>query len=157
MNDYLEIEVELLILKYGYAKVLSAIASRDNITLEVLEKKISDLKNKKSQKPRRKEVSVEEIVAKIISENPHIKDEIQLLLARFVNKTFLPELKDVRRFIEKQSNRKVNIKSRDSGAKHVFDIIKSMPKNEIMQVIDLNPIGESDYSLLSEQIIRSRK
>lgn len=156
-DKILEIEIQLLLIKYGFTKVMKAIANNQNQSIEHIEQLIVDLKTKKTPKRKLQQLSAEEIVKKNWPELSAIDSELNRLAIMFDNKTFLPQLKDVRRFIERQQNKSINLKTRISGVKRVFEILKQMTQSELHELIHGNDPTQSDFSLLSDQIIQQRK
>lgn len=153
-DKILELEIQLLLKKYGYSKVVKALGLSQERTIEDIEQEISKVQdNKVKGKPARKKSSVLEIALKVATQAPHISQQLQLLAVKFEETTFLPLLKDVRRFLEKQSNKPVTLKNRLAGASQVFSVLKNMTAHELDELLEATNNTESDFSLLSEQII----
>ncbi len=155
----LGIEVRLLIVKYGYARVIETLAAVRGVPeeeiLELIEK-VELGKKEKAKKRKETETNVEEIVEKVALEHPEKSSQIKELAVQFNNKRFLPELKDVRRFLDKQSVKPVNIKSRVVAAKQIFRILGTLSSQELSELIKMDRT-ESDFSILSDQIIGKSK
>jgi hypothetical protein len=98
-DDLLKLEVRLLLLQHGRKKVVQTLAALGEQTLEQLE---NDLRAAEERKPtkKRKVFSVSEAVANAARERPDAAELLQLLVTRYENRTFLPQLKDVQRFLD---------------------------------------------------------
>lgn len=152
-QNILELEVRLLILKYGYKRVIEALARVRNENPEKIEELINEIEQKKLKKTKPNKISVEEISYKVASEHPDKAPQIQQLAIKFDNKIFLPQLKDVRRFLEKQGTLPKPIKTRQAGAKQVFDVLGRLSVNELDELIGSATNDQSDFSILADQII----
>ena len=149
----LDIEIQLLIIKYGYNKVYEALTAKRDISINSIEQQLNQLEKPSQKKSKSKPLTVEKITAKFITESPHISTQLHELSLRFQNKTFLPQLKDVRRFIEKKLNKPVVLKDRITSTKQLFELLREMPKHELEELLESTNTDQTDFALLSSQII----
>lgn len=155
-DNILELEISLLLIKYEYKQVIKVLASLQNVKEEDLKQLIQETKEKKATKaakPKRSQINFGEIIFQITEQYPAKKFRIDQLAVRFENKIFLPELKDVRRFLERKSSKSIFLKSRLGGAKRVFDELGKLTLKELDELIDSDNGKKSDLSILSDQII----
>ena len=152
--DLLHIEIELLLLKYGEAPVVKAIALSLNATEEDIRKKIEALKDKKDKSSKTVRVKKAPIdVAKNIIEGAANEDLLTDLANLYQNKQFLTELKDVKRFLGRFNISK-EVKSRNEGTRLVFEALCRTTREELNDFIsDSNSGGQSSFSKLADHII----
>lgn len=155
MNDQnlIDIEVRLLILKYGLNRIIQALAHVKNLEPEKIEQLIQELEQRKAQKARLKKITFEEIALRIATTNPEIGPQIIQLSKKYENKVFLPQMNDVRSFLNKNGIEPKSMKSRPEAAKIVFNALSRMPVEELNKLIELSAEGQSDLSIIADQII----
>lgn len=155
--DLLQIEVELLLLKYGEASAVKAIALSLNSSEEDILKKIEALRAKKDKTPktaRPKKAPLD--VAKEIVAGDTNEDLLTNLAILYQNKQFLAELKDVKRFLGRFNISK-EVKSRNEGTRLVFEALCRTTREELSDFIsDSNSGGESSFAKLADHIIGGR-
>ena len=72
----------------------------------------------------------------------------------FENRSFLPNLRDVQRFLSRAGTSPQNFKSRATAGPVVIRALSKLPKDELTSLASRDALGgESDYSLLSRAII----
>ncbi|GEM_PF-2750341 len=152
--NIIELEVRLLLLKYGLKRVLQTLASIRNFEPVNIEQLINEASYQKSQKSRIKHTTIEEILKTIDFPNSEVKPLVYKLGNKFENKIFLPQLKDVRMFLEKNSVAPKSIKSRISAAKKVFELLSMMSVTQLNELLESSVVGQSDLSVISDQIVR---
>ena len=153
-KNILNIEIRLLIEKYGYKTVLSSLSEIKNTSLEEIESLMVSLESKKTsgRKQARKKTELE-LAEKTISGSENSELLIELG-KRFQNKTFLPQLKDVKRMFERSRIDSSNIKSRHSSTVKLFELLKRMSKHELEALLsEVQDNSESAFSALSKEII----
>ncbi len=152
--DFLTIEVELLLLKYGDAAIIKALAEAQGITADQVLQRLDAARTQKRQsgakaKPRKAAI---EIVKEVIlgAENER---ELMDLAIRFQNKRFLPELKDVKRFSERNGIPS-NFSSRDAAAKPIFEKLRLLGRERLDDLLGSSESNdESQFARLSRQLI----
>jgi len=157
-SELLQIEVELILLKYGEAAVLKALSTATGATEEQIKEKIKAIQekmSKPSKAPRSKKQPVDvarEIVADSANENDLLK-----LAALYQGKQFLPQLKDVKRFLGRFDITK-DVKSRNDATKLVFESLKECSKLELKEFVsDIDSGGESSFAKLADHIMGNRE
>lgn len=155
-NDLLEIEINLLLLKYSKQAIIKALAKGLDTHEEILN---LDIKNqleklKLTQPARPKKVKTFEI-EEIIKDHPEKKELLLKLNNRYENKTFLPELRDIKRFFDKHHRSTSTIKSRASAQAATFRMLAALDKAELKRLLDAPSISQSDSALglISDQIL----
>lgn len=144
----------MLLAKYGVNRVLESIAKRRDMSVEEIERELRRLEEtrKKSRTSHRK--TAKEIVDKAKVENPEKRQILVSLASRFDNKTFLPELRDARRLLERFNSNQKSLKSRADAAPLVFRLLARLPIADIREIAsDFDSSGESTYSKLAAAIM----
>jgi len=152
--DLLQVEVELLILKYGEASIVKAIAlslnsSEDDILKKIKELRVKRDKTPKATKPKKSPLDV----AKEVITGGKNEDLLTDLAVLYQNKQFLVELKDVKRFLGR-FNISREVKSRNEGTRLVFEALCRNTREELSEFIsDSNSAGKSSFAKLADHII----
>ena len=157
-TELIQIEVEILLLKYGEDSVLKALSAAIVSTEEELRKKIDALKEKKAKttKGRRTKKQPLDIAEEVIARSPN-KDQLMNLAISYQNRQFLPQLRDVRRFLGRFGIRK-NVKSRNDATRVVFECLNRYSQEELESLAsDSNAEGQSSFSKLAGHIMGDRE
>jgi hypothetical protein len=155
-SRFLEHEVALLLAKYGTAAVLDALARKLQLSLEQLQAMLQDALNHHGPTTRSKgRRSSVDLVAKLAQAHPDKAEFLRDLHVHFGNRTFLPELRDVRRFLEGHDVSIAAMKSRVDALPRVLRLLADL---EIVELQELcNPAQEAAYSslgVISDEILR---
>lgn len=154
-EQFLEYEVALLLAKYGERRVASALAAKLRLSPDQLERKLSELAHVKPKTSNRKPLDAMPFIESLAAQAPEKAANLRLLFTRFQNKTFLPELKDVRRFLERHSSEVGTVKSRVEMAPRLFKLLSTVDVSELTDLCEGN--AEKEYSslgIISDQIMR---
>jgi hypothetical protein len=151
MNDLLTVDVRLLVLRYGRAKVLQVLARLGDQTLEDLERQLNGIAQR--IKPKRDPVSVMDLVAVQAQAHPDIAEHIRTLAIAFENRTFLPQLRDVQRFLDRIGATHGRLKSRAAAAPAVIRALAKLSPTDLAVLVADKPSGDSDFSLLARAIM----
>lgn len=156
MKDHLlDIDVRLLVLRHGRQKVLSALARLVEQTPEQLDQQLLALEHKP---PARRgggpKLSLVEVAALECRERAEIKEPLRALAVAFENRLFLPNLRDVQRFLDRVGASPQKFKSRTIAGPALIRALSKLPKDELLGLSaqDTSP-HESDYALLSRAIM----
>lgn len=152
----LELEIKILIAKYGEKAVYAEInKSLSHIQSE--NKSTSPIPPRASTSTTTKKINQEKYIKTIIQNNPHIAPEIEYLHKQFIDGLFLPQTKDARIFVEKRTGAPTNLRSRDDSIKKIFDILSTLPKDELNQLISKSNEKEisSSLGIISDEIMNS--
>lgn len=153
-TDIVQIEVDLLLLKYGEKTVIKALSVATSTTEDELNKKIRELKEKKikaSKKPRQQRQPLD-IAKEVIagSSNESLLTDLAIL---YQNKQFLPQLKDVKRFLGRFNITKTT-KTRNEATRLVFESLSQCTADELINLSkDLNTNNQSSFAKLAEHIM----
>src|SRR5579862_6842789 len=93
----------MLVLQYGRHKVAHALARAANSTIEDVDRQLTALAEARETRARgkkRETLSITELAEVTCHEYPAIADPLRRLALGFHNRTFLPNLRDVQRFLD---------------------------------------------------------
>jgi hypothetical protein len=152
VNDLLDIDVRLLLVRYGRNKVLQAFARLGEQTVEDLERQLQSIQQK-STKPKRVPPSVKELAEAAAQEHPEIAEPLRALAVKFENRTFLPQLRDVQRFLDRTGVSHGKLKSRAAAAPTVIRTLAKLPPDSFAQLLVDKTSADSDYALLARAIM----
>jgi len=157
-STYLEYEVAVLLAQYGKNAVLNALATKMQLSQEELELFLKEIPSKKVSARSRKTSATIDSIDEIIQEHPAKTEQLRKLHGRFQNRTFLPELRDVRRFFERHSRDLGATKSRTESFPRLFKLLAELDLPELDGLCQAEP--QSAYSslgLISDEILREHK
>lgn len=155
-HEHLDIELRLLILKYGRQHILESLARLGQQTLEEVSRDIvaaEGMQRTRRAKAKRTETPIMELVARESDTRPEIAESLRTLAARFQNRTFLPNLRDVRRFLDRLGTRHGTLKSRRIAGSALVRTLATMPKEDLARLALEAESSQSDYSLLAQAIM----
>jgi hypothetical protein len=157
-KEILEFEVALLLLKYGRKSILQALAGREQISEVEIQSELQALtlaqrnsKAKKKSSPKPFDINS---IVRTEDEKGRLLRELN---AKFENRTFLPELKDVKRFFDRHGKENKNIKSRAASHGALFRYISTFDVTELKKII-ATPAAKSEFSslgLISDEILKN--
>jgi hypothetical protein len=154
-EELLDIDVRLLVLRYGRQKVLAALSRLVEQTPTELEQQLQTLGYKTSaDRKKAPNPSLVEVAASECREDSEIMEPLRILALAFENRSFLPNLRDVQRFLDRAGASPKKFKSRAIAGPVVIRALSKLPKDELTGLASRDASGgESDYSLLSRAIM----
>ncbi len=154
---FLEYEVALLLAKYGKSALLKALAQKVNLTPEQLEAILQNPPTQSRTHPRKKQ-SASELVDALAREHPEKAESLRVLQARFENRSFLPELRDVKRFFDQRHRTLGSAKSRVETFPKVAKLLAELDAAELSALCQSQPqSGYSSLGIISDEILRREK
>lgn len=155
-RELLDIEVSLLLLRHGKEALLSSIARRIQLSDEALRQEFDALlRIKITPPPQKKYVPKRFVLDSLLKGREDKARYLHQLCARFENRTFLPELKDVKRFLDKHGQSTSNAKSRILAQASLFRVLADLEVSELMKLSAEPPVGSqaSSLGLISDEIL----
>lgn len=151
-DELLQLELRFLICRHGKQRILAVLARLGDQTVDELEGQIRELEGKKKVKAPRPS-----IIDRAISEgkqHPELAESLRALAVRFQNRTFLPNLRDVQRFLDQTGLSKEKLKSREAAVPLLMRALTNLTPDGLQQLLAQSTVrGESDYSLLARAIM----
>lgn len=154
-KEMLSYDVALLLLRYGPSPVVGELAQQLGMSEERLLvdlDRMRDLPRKGSATKRR---ATGFSVEKFVSEHPEMAEMLITLDARYENRTFLPELRDVKRFLDKHGHTLRTVKSRQVAKRRVFEVLVGLEPRRVVDLAKEQFSGaDSSLGMISDQILR---
>ena len=133
-SKFLDYEVALLLAKYGKTALLQSLAKKLQLTPDQLEVILQTPLNDKSASRSAKGLSTVNFIEQLAQEYPNKAQLLRTLQGRMENRTFLPELRDVKRFFE-QHNRPLG--SSKSRAETLPKVLRLLAELDVAELEDL--------------------
>jgi hypothetical protein len=152
-DKLLEIDVRLLVLRYGRQRILKVMARLGEQTPEELERQLRTVEQRSEPgRTRNQKQSLGDVVAFECRERPELAEPLRAIAVNFENRTFL--LRDVHRFLDRIGESPGTLKSRAAAGPALIRALSKMKQEELARLVarDGSP-RESDYSLLSRAIM----
>ena len=91
--------------------------------------------------------------------SPARKQRLSKLHDLFQQRAFLPELKDVRRFLERHVDEPPMPRSRERGRKIVFELLATISEDRFNRIYDealMRAGGKGDLAIVADAILKRR-
>lgn len=154
VNQFLKYEVSLLLAKYGRTGVLNALAEKLNCSETELEELLAEINKHKTAPHVSRTASTSEQLDEVIAKHPEKATQLRTLNTRFQNRTFLPELRDVRRFFEQHSQSHGYLKSRPASFSRLFGLLAGLDSAELDALCKIEPDERSSLGMIADEILR---
>jgi hypothetical protein len=152
---YLEYEVALLLAKYGKSAVLNVLAAKLNLSKEELEAGLENLRHGKRSSSRRRRRTDEDELGAMVRRYPEKAAQLRTLAERFRSRTFLPGLRDVKRFFERHARIVNGSRSRAQAFGPLIQLLGELDSDELEALCRSEPPeAYSALGLITDQILR---
>jgi hypothetical protein len=159
-SKFLDIEVSLLLSKYGKQAVVSAMARKLDLTPAEIDALLANVERlpepRNFSRPDRADT-----IRSLIEAYPEKSEELRTLQEAFMNRAFLPELRDVRRFFEQHSGNLGHPKSRAESLLKVMRLLAEIDKEELVALVAVSQArpskGYSSLGIIAEEILRGNR
>jgi hypothetical protein len=153
-DEIIELEICLLLIKYGERKVINSLAKVVDLDIKDIETKLQRIQ-RPIKKPVKKNAKLRlQFIDKIIDQYPERANLLKILYSRFQNKTFLPELRDIKRLLDRYSLESRGVKSRNAAAPKVFNLLATLDETELMELSQQQERGGySSLGIISDEIL----
>lgn len=155
-KEFLSLHLSLLLAQHGESSLLEALSPLLGSEPADLYARLTDVhkvghaRTKKRTGASKGATSIESLLA----EHPDKADVLRKIQARFVARTYLPELKDVRRFLDRHGQPSTSLKKRDEGFARVARQLVHLSPDELQSVLNEQaPSGYSSLGVISDQIL----
>jgi len=154
-SELAQIEVELALLRYGESTVIKALSAATGSSEDELLNKIKTLREKKIRIPKTPQETKQPIdIAQEVIKGSANEDKLLKLASFYQNRQFLPQLRDVRRFLGRFSIDRYP-KSRTDATKLVFECLNKCSDKELNDLImDMDTGGQSSFATLANHIMK---
>lgn len=158
-KDALQYHLALLLETHGEKSVISALSHLLKLDENGLRNLMADVEYKPKARMRKqqlgrvnekKNASLEAMLASY----PEKTLSIKALKERFDNKTFLRELKDVKRFLDRHGKSVAAVKSRVNAFGAVADVLVHLSVDDLDSLLEMSNDNEySSLGIISDQIL----
>lgn len=155
-REFLELEVSLILLKYGKEALLKTLARRMQLSDEALRLELEKLALRAEYPSASKKKAIRPFsLDSVLIGREEKAGPLRQLCARFENRTFLPELKDVKRFFDRHGMPAPIWKSRSLAQASLFRFLADLDVTELYKLLDEGPAGAeaSSLGLISDEIL----
>ncbi len=159
-REILDLEVSLLLLKHGRHALLQAIARRMQLSDDALKLELERLLRLEFSTVSRKKGPPKPFVLDTVLVGHGEKAEyLRQLHTRFENRTFLAELKDVRRLFDRHRRVIPRWKSRTNAEASVFRFLANLDVAELKKILADVSAGPdvSSLGIISDEILGRNK
>jgi hypothetical protein len=157
-SKFLDYEVALLLAKYGKNALLAALAQKLKLTADELEEMLQASLHEKPSSAPRKKPSNAELIEQIAQEYPSKAQYLRALHARFENRSFLRELRDVKRFFEEHEHPVGGWKSRAESLPKLLRLLAELDNAELEAICQSQPDGTySALGVIADEILRRNR
>jgi hypothetical protein len=139
-DEILELELSLLLINYGERKVLRSLAKVNGLNDNELETKLKRIHQLEKKPASRKSKDPSKAVDEIISRQ---------------SRSFLPEMRDIKRLFHRHSLEPKNLKSRSTSASKVFQLLASLDEKELEEFTqEQDKTNYSSLGIISDEIMK---
>lgn len=154
-DEILELELSLLLINYGERKVLKSLAKVNGLNNNELETKLKRIHQLEKKPLSRKAKDPTKAIEEIINQHPQKSKMLKLLYARFQSRSFLPELRDVKRLLNRHFPDSKVLKSRNSSAPKVFTLLATLDEKELEELTqEQDKTNYSSLGIISDEIMK---
>ena len=97
-----------------------------------------------------------DLVGAAPQEHPEIAEPLRALAVAFENRTFLPQLRDVHRFLDRIGVWHGELKSRAAATRIVIRTLAKLPPSHLAQLLLDKTSTDIDYALLASTIMGTK-
>lgn len=157
--EILDLEVCLLLLKHGKHSLLRVIARRLNLSEQELSLELERLRRADLSLARKKSSGGPFMLDSLLTGREEKADALRQLNSRFENRTFLPELKDVKRFFDRHGKQPISWKSRTMAQRALFRFLADLPESDLRRLLAEPPASKevSSLGLISDEILGRKR
>ncbi len=146
----IDLELEILVLKYGREKVVEALSRIEGKTMEDIEKWILAAKRPKKRKSRIRKTGEEILNDKIRRVGESKKTHIAVLAESFLNGSFLETTKEIEDFFTSSGMRTPSRSSRKDKLVRLIDALDKLPNDELHRLVEYRVTKSNKVSLFGE-------
>lgn len=152
----LGLELRLLVARHGKAEIAKVLSTIGDVDLAVVDDSLKDYERRRVKKEvrRTRRKSIEEMV-RDANPPPKAKGLVEKLARAYDERDFLPELRDVRRFLESRRVSVSTLRSRSGALPTVLRVLVQHDLEELAALDMGRAAGGSDLGVITDQILGS--
>lgn len=154
-QQILRYQLALLLAASGRSRILATLAELLKLREGELETLLADLEKLEPKGPtKHKSSGAQQTLDHLLAQHPDKADALRTLHARFVNKTLLVELRDVRRFLEGYSHPSRALKSRTDALPKLLEVWAGLDSSDLKRLCEQpDSGGYSSLGIISDHIL----
>jgi len=155
-DEILDLELQLLLAKYGLPRLLQRLAGIQHISVEQLQQRMAKLATSTNKRKKSRSFSAEEFVAKTKFDSETKKAKTLSLAQEFERGRFLPLLSDALQFCAKHGQ-KTRAKSRREILPRLVAVLASLTEEDLDELISKarDAVGDGgSFARLADAIMR---
>ena len=154
-KDLLGLELRLLIARHGKARINEALSSMEDIGLATLDADIRayEGRTRRSKARPRSRKSIDEMIQEANPENPDAEHLIRKLAFAYKDRQFLPDLREVKRFLEFRRTSAVKFHSRADALPAVIRVLAQTDPDELAALVERKGTRGGDLGIIANQIL----
>lgn len=154
-NTLLDLELRLLVARHGKARVSEALSAIVDVDLAAIDAGIKEYgdASKRSKAPRRPGKSVEDMLRNLNGNDPETRPFIEKLARAYGNREFLPELRDVRYFLQARRIPAERFRSRTDAFPVLLHVLAECRLDELQALDEERRTRRSDLGIIADQIL----
>lgn len=160
-NAFLDLELRLLVARHGRKRVSDTLSRIGEVDPSTLASVVAALENAsarkepaKSERPRSVK-TVEELIGALDPISPEVRDLVGRLGNAYEAKTFLPALRQVRRFLEEKGGSGLRLRSRRDALPAILSALSRLSVGELRSIDTDRLDTRSDLGIIADQILGS--
>ena len=154
-KDLLGIELRLLIARHGRTRVSEVLSSIEDDDLATLDSDVKayEGRTRKSRVQPRPRKSIDEMIREAHPENPRAEGLIRKLALAYEDRQFLPELREVKRFLESRRTLAARFRSRADALPAVVRVLAQTGPEELATLDEQRETRGGDLGIIANQIL----
>ena len=154
-KDLLGLELRLLIARHGKARINEALSSMEDVSLATLDADVKayEGKTRRSRARPRSRKSIDDLIQEANPESPDAERYIRKLALAYEDKQFLPEFREVKRFLESRRTSAVKFRSRADALPAVIQVLAQTELDELATLDERRRSRGGDLGIIANQIL----
>ena len=154
-KDLLGLELRLLIARHGKARINEALSSMEDVGLATLDADVKayEGRTRKSRARPRPRKSIDEMIQETNPESPDAEHLVRKLALAYEDRRFLPELREVKRFLESRRTSAAKFRSRADALPAVIQVLAQTGFDELTTLDERKGTRGGDLGIIANQIL----
>lgn len=152
-KDLLGLELRLLIARHGKARINEALSSMEDVNLATLDADVKAYEGRRNKVRPRPRKSIDEMIQEANPENPDAEHLIRKLALAYEDRRFLPELREVKRFLESPRTSAAKFRSRADALPAVIKVLAQTGFDELTTLDEREGTRGGDLGIIANQIL----
>ena len=154
-KELLGLEIRLLIARHGKARINEVLSSMEDVDLATLDADVKAYEGRarKSKARPRSRKNIDEMIQETNLENPDAEHLIRKLVLAYEDRQFLPEFRDVKRFLDSRRTLDVKFRSRADALPAVIQVLAQTELDELAMLDERRRARGGDLGIIANQIL----